>query len=521
MRDSAASPSAAEPDGFTAEQSRILAVALIVAFLSLLSVSIVNVVLPSIESSLEAGSTGLQWVLTGYALAFGVVLVAAGRAGDIYGRGRIFVAGLVLFGTGSLVAGLAGDALTLNLARVVMGLGSGFINPQVTGLIQQYFAGAKRGRAFGLFGGIIGVSVAIGPVLGGILVAVFGAEWGWRSSFLVNVPFVVLAVVGAFLWLPRSAWRAVDGQAPAGAVAQAAPTAGAVTEHPRASRLRTRSRLRTGLHRVIDLDPVGVVLLGAGTLLVMLPFVERAVGAGIWACLPAGIALIAGWTWWERRMKAAGRAPMVDLDLFRTRSYTNGTLLVSVYFLGMTSVWVVLALWMQNGLGHTALAAGLIGLPSALANAVFAPIAGRHITRIGRPLVLWGFAFAMTGLSLSILVVVLHYSVGSSEWWLLGSLALQGVGQALVISPNQTLTLAEVPLRYAGSAGGVMQTGQRVATSIGIAMITGIVFTVVSAHGWMAAFIAGFGTVLLIVAAAGAVGVMDLVQGRRARRDGL
>ena len=521
MRDSAASPSAAEPDGFTAEQSRILAVALIVAFLSLLSVSIVNVVLPSIESSLEAGSTALQWVLTGYALAFGVVLVAAGRAGDIYGRGRIFVAGLVLFGTGSLVAGLAGDALTLNLARVVMGLGSGFINPQVTGLIQQYFAGAKRGRAFGLFGGIIGVSVAIGPVLGGILVAVFGAEWGWRSSFLVNVPFVVLAVVGAFLWLPRSAWRAVVGQAPAGAVAQPAPTAGAVTEHPRASRLRSESRLRSGLHRVIDLDPVGVVLLGVGTLLVMLPFVERAVGAGIWACLPAGIALIAGWTWWERRMKAAGRAPMVDLDLFRTRSYTNGTLLVSVYFLGMTSVWVVLALWMQNGLGHTALAAGLIGLPSALSNAVFAPIAGRHITRIGRPLVLWGFVFAMTGLSLSILVVVLHYSVGSSEWWLLGSLALQGVGQALVISPNQTLTLAEVPLRYAGSAGGVMQTGQRVATSIGIAMITGIVFTVVSAHGWMAAFIAGFGTVLLIVAAAGAVGVMDLVQGRRARRDGL
>lgn len=515
MRESAASPSAAEPDGFTAEQSRILAVTLIVAFLSLLSVSIVNVVLPSIESSLDAGSTALQWVLTGYALAFGVVLVAAGRAGDIYGRGRIFVAGLVLFGAGSLVAGLAGDALTLNLARVVMGLGSGFINPQVTGLIQQYFAGAKRGRAFGLFGGIIGVSVAIGPVLGGVLVAVFGADWGWRSSFLVNVPFVVLAVVGAFLWLPRSAWRAVEGQEPAGSVAQSDQSAGAVTEHPRAS------RLRTGLHRVIDLDPVGVILLGTGTLLVMLPFVERAVGTGIWACLPAGIVLIAGWAWWEKRTKAAGRAPMVDLDLFRTRSYTNGTMLVSVYFLGMTSVWVVLALWMQNGLGHTALAAGLIGLPSALANAVFAPIAGRHITRIGRPLVLWGFVFAMTGLSLSILVVVLHYSASISEWWLLGSLALQGVGQALVISPNQTLTLAEVPLRYAGSAGGVMQTGQRVATSIGIAMITGIVFTVLPAHGWMFAFIAGFGVVLLIVACAGAVGVLDLVQGRRARRDGL
>src|SRR5699024_5875616 len=186
--------------------------------------------------------------------------VAAGRAGDIYGRGWIFVAGLVLFGTGSLVAGLAGDALTLNLARVVMGLGSGFINPQVTGLIQQYFAGAKRGRAFGLFGGIIGVSVAIGPVLGGILVAVFGAAWGLRGSFGGCVPFCVLSVFGAFLCLPRPAWRAVDGQAPAGAVAQAAAPAGAVTEHSRASRLRSESRLRNGLHRVIDLDPVGVVL---------------------------------------------------------------------------------------------------------------------------------------------------------------------------------------------------------------------------------------------------------------------
>ena len=214
VREPAATPSAADQDAFTPEQRRILAVALIVAFLSLLSVSIVNVVLPSIESSLEATSTALQWVLTGYALAFGVVLVAAGRAGDIYGRGWIFVAGLVLFGLGSLVAGLAGDALTLNLARVVMGLGSGFINPQVTGLIQQYFSGATRGRAFGLFGGIIGVSVAIGPVLGGILVALFGAEWGWRSSFLVNVPFVAVGIIGAFLWLPRSSWTAPPGPAP-------------------------------------------------------------------------------------------------------------------------------------------------------------------------------------------------------------------------------------------------------------------------------------------------------------------
>ena len=500
VREPAATPSAADQDAFTPEQRRILAVALIVAFLSLLSVSIVNVVLPSIESSLEATSTALQWVLTGYALAFGVVLVAAGRAGDIYGRGWIFVAGLVLFGLGSLVAGLAGDALTLNLARVVMGLGSGFINPQVTGLIQQYFSGATRGRAFGLFGGIIGVSVAIGPVLGGILVALFGAEWGWRSSFLVNVPFVAVGIIGAFLWLPRSSWTAPPGPAPVRPDGQGGQRA---------------SRLASGLRRVLDLDPVGVVLLGLGTLLIMLPFVERSAGSPVWVCLPVGAILVVVWVWWEKRCKAAGHAPMVDLALFRTRTYTNGTVLMTVYFLGMTSVWVILALWMQSGLGHTALAAGLIGLPSALANAVFAPIAGRHITRIGRPLVLWGFGFALTGLGLSILVVALRHTIGISEWWLLVSLALLGVGQALVISPNQTLTLAEVPLPYAGAAGGVMQTGQRVATSMGLAVVTGIAFTIQPAHGWTAAFIVSFAVVAVIVAAAGAVGVLDLLQGRR------
>src|SRR5699024_9025127 len=272
--------------------------------------------------------------------------VAAGRAGDIYGRGWIFVAGLVLFGLGSLVAGLAGDALTLNIARVVMGLGSGFINPQVTGLIQQYFAGAQRGRAFGLFGGIVGVSVAVGPVLGGTLVAAFGAEWGWRASFLVNVPFVALAIIGSCLWLPPSAWRAALGSSHANSAVMSAQAGGTVEETPHAS------RVSIGLRKIADLDPVGVVLLGLGTLLVMLPFVERMAGAWIWSALVVGIALVVVWVRWEKRSKRKGRAPMVDIDLFRTRSFSNGTLLVSIYFLGMTSVWVLLALWMQSGLGH-------------------------------------------------------------------------------------------------------------------------------------------------------------------------
>jgi MFS family permease len=141
--------------GFSGDQRRVLPVILVPAFMSLLSVSIVNVTLPAIETTLDTGTSGLQWIVSGYALVFGVLLVSAGRAGDIWGRGKLFVAGLVVFGLGSLLAGLAPSILVLNLARVVMGLGSGLLNPQVTGMIQQFFSGELRGRAFGLFGGVL------------------------------------------------------------------------------------------------------------------------------------------------------------------------------------------------------------------------------------------------------------------------------------------------------------------------------------------------------------------------------
>ena len=140
---------------------------LIPAVVTLLAVSSVNVILPAVSQDLSAGTAGLQLVVSGYSLVFGVVLVPAGRAGDVMGRGRIFVIGMILFGVGSLASGLAPDVVTLNLARVVMGVGSGLLNPQVSGMIQQFYSGESRGRAFGLFGAVIGVSVALGPVHSG------------------------------------------------------------------------------------------------------------------------------------------------------------------------------------------------------------------------------------------------------------------------------------------------------------------------------------------------------------------
>lgn len=487
--------------GFSAEQRRVLPTILVPAFMSLLSVSIVNVTLPAIDDSLDAGTSGLQWIVSGYALVFGVLLVAAGRAGDVWGRGRLFLIGLACFALGSLLSGLAPSILVLNLARVVMGIGSGLLNPQVTGIIQQFFQGELRGRAFGAFGGIVGVSVAIGPILGGGLIALLGEEWGWRASFLVNVPIAIAAIVAARTFLPASAWHPVPQDDPSSTTANIPVVTGS---HKRRAK--------------VDFDPVGMLLLALGTLFTMIAFMEAKLGWWVWGGLVLGIGLVVCWVRWELAYRDRGRTPMVDMDLFRTRSFANGALLIGLYFVGFTSIWLLVAQYMQIGLGHDALTAGLIGLPAALAGAITAPIAGRYVVRVGRVIVLWGLGIGALGLVLSAGVALLHGEVGVNEWWLLGTLMLTGIGQGLVVSPNQTLTLSEVPLRYAGSAGGVLQTGQRIGTSIGIAVITSLAFGVAVSSGWDVALAVGFAAILVVVALAAVVGAFDLAATRRQRR---
>ena len=183
---------------------RAFAVCLGAGFMTLLDVSIVNVALPSIEASLGAGPSDLQWIVAGYTLAFGLVLVPAGRLGDVRGRRTVFVAGLTGFVVASAACGLATTPEMLAVMRLVQGLAAGVLNPQVVGLIQQLFTGPERGRAFGLFGATIGVSTAVGPLLGGLLLAVFGEDQGWRAVFLVNVPLGAVLIPLALRYLPRT-----------------------------------------------------------------------------------------------------------------------------------------------------------------------------------------------------------------------------------------------------------------------------------------------------------------------------
>ena len=469
------------------EHQRLLPTLLIPAFVTLLAVSSVNVILPAVSQDLSAGTAGLQLVVSGYSLVFGVVLVPAGRAGDVMGRGRIFVIGMILFGVGSLASGLAPDIVTLNLARVVMGVGSGLLNPQVAGMIQQYYSGESRGRAFGLFGAVIGVSVAVGPVLSGGLIGWLGDDWGWRASFLINVPLVLLGVWAAHRYLPDSAWHRQDGGSGAG-----------------------RDR--------VDLDPVGMVLLAAGTLLIMIPFMEASAGAWVWGLEAAGIGIVSAWVVWERRYRARGGAPMVDLSLLAIPSFAYGSLAIAVYFLGYTSVWIIVAQYVQAGLGSTALVSGAVGVPAALAGSVAAAVAGRRVIRVGRVMVLGGMAAGMAGLLASVGIIHMHARAGWSPWWLTLTLLLLGVGQGFVVSPNQTLSLVDVPLEYAGAAGGILQTGERIGTSIGIAAITGLTFRVSHSSGWDVAAQVGLLAVVAAIAVSAAIAAVDLRLAARRRR---
>jgi MFS family permease len=456
---------------------RILIVLLMAIFMSLMSVSVINVALPSIQQALDASQSDIQWVLSGYALTFGVVLVSAGRAGDLMGRGGFFILGGTIFTLSSVAAGFAPDADWLNAARFVQGVGSGFLNPQGMGMIQQYFQGPDRARAFGFFGTAVGFSVAIGPVFGGLLIQLAGADLGWRLTFLINVPIGLLILVLAFLWFPRPLIH------------------------------KPRQQAGKGLG---SLDPVGALLLGLGVLAVLYPFVESGSSDLVWLLLPAGLLLFYLWAQWERWYTRRGYSPMVDLTIFAVSSYRNGSVIMFLYFLGMTSVWVLVPVYAQQGVGFSAFKAAMIGVPSALLSAWSANWAGKRVTKHGRKVVIGGLAVAMFGLLSSIAVVQLHQYAGWSIWWLTLSLSFFGLGHGSVISPNQALTLAEVPLAYAGSSGAIMQTGQRIGTSVGIAMITAVVFAVNAISSWHTAVSLGFMTIMVVILLALLMAFKDL-----------
>jgi EmrB/QacA subfamily drug resistance transporter len=471
----------------TAEQAdprrwKALAVCLVGGFMVLLDVSIVNVALPSIRDALQASESELQWVVSGYALTFGLLLVPAGRIGDVRGRRTMFVVALGLFTLASLACGLAPGSLFLVIARLVQGLAGGMLTPQISALIQQMFSGRERGTAFGAFGTVVGISTAVGPLLGGALIAMFGADEGWRWVFFINLPIGLAAIPLAWRLLPPD----------------------------RAERRRH------------DYDPIGVVLLGAGIVLLLLPLVQEQQwkGAGKWLLIPAAALLLAVFVAWEIRYSRRGKEPLVELALFRLRSYSFGISLITLFFAGFTPLFFVFTLYLQIGLGYSALEAGLSITPFAVGSAVAAAIGGRIVHRLGRRLVVIGLVLVTVGFVGT--TVAVHLAAGHGTGWAtLAPLLVGGLGAGLVISPNQALTLSEVPVQRAGTAGGLLQVGQRIGAAVGIAAVGSVFFARVAAtlgRGFASAFVHGMLVATAFVVAALVLAVVDVVGDRRARR---
>ncbi|AGZ43164.1 major facilitator superfamily transporter [Actinoplanes friuliensis DSM 7358] len=457
---------------------KAMSVALVAGFMTLLDVSIVNVALPAIRADLDLSPGGLQWVLSGYALTFGLLLVPAGRFGDARGRRNLFIVGLALFTLASAAAGLATSALWLIIARLVQGAAAGVVNPQVSGLIQQLFKPAERGRPFGLLGATIGISTAVGPLLGGLLIQVFGAEQGWRWIFFINVPIGIAAIVLGYRWIPARRADQQDRQ---------------------------------------SLDSVGVLLLGLGVLLILLPLVQEREwqGPAKWLLLVAGLGVLGGFLAWERRYAAHG-TPVIELGLFKQRSYGLGALIGLLYFAGFTTIFFIYTLYLQNGLGYSALLAGLAITPFALGSAGAAALGGRIVNRYGRPLVATGLTLVAVGLGGTVLALDLVRGTNGG-WAAAFPLLIAGLGSGLVISPNQTLTLADVPVERAGSAGAVLQTGQRIGTAVGIAVVGAVFFNRLAAgnNDWSAALRMGLLVTIGLVLVALVAALADVVAARR------
>jgi MFS family permease len=345
--------------------------------------------------------------------------------------------------------------------------------PQNSALIQQLFSGAERGRAFGFFGATVGLSTAVGPVTGGAILALAGEETGWRWIFLVNVPIGVVALVLAYRLLPRGG----------------------------------------GSGKRAEIDYLGAALVGAGVLAVMLPLVLAEAGglSRLWWLFPVGAALLGAFVAWEYRMTRRGREPLLNIELLtETSGYGTGAALGMAYFVGFSGIWLVFALFFQGGLGYTPLQSGLVVTSFALGSAASSVVGGRMVERFGRALTVTGLSMVVVGLAATALVVLLA-PPSATGFAVIAPLLVAGVGGGWVISPNTTMTLRWVPVAMAGSAGGALQTGQRIGAAIGTSALPGIFYAVLAANGrdYRGAAATALGIAALTVCVALAIGILE------------
>lgn len=431
--DGAVGPAAAVPEP---RRWAVLAVALAGAFLILLDSTIVNVAIPSIQRDLRAGNATIEWVVSGYALAFGLALIPAGRLGERFGHRRLFLISLGGFTLASLWCGVAGNGALLVVLRVLQGVMAGAMNPQILAIIQMAFAGSERGRAFAWYGVVTSVATMIGPTLGGALTTADLGGWAWRPIFLLNVPIGVVAL-------------------------------------PLAARLLTESRGRAG-----RLDLVGILLITTTSLAFTYPLVEgQRTGwpFSMTLMLACGPPLLGVFLLQQRATLRRGDIPLVDLRLFGYPGFAAGVGVGFCYYAGFSSILFGLSIFFQTGLGFSASEAGFILLSFAAGSAIAAMNSARIARRLGRTVLHLGAALVMVGLG--VLLAVIRTTAPDPPGLLMAvPLFVAGIGSGLFIAPNVTIVLADVPLSHAGTGGGVLSTAHRLGSAVGVALVGMVMF---------------------------------------------
>ncbi|KAA9161623.1 MFS transporter [Amycolatopsis acidicola] len=404
-----------------------LALLLTAVFMDMVDSQIVTIALPVIQRDLGAAPSALQWTATGYTLAFAATLITGGRLGDRFGHRALFVLGTAGFGAASLAAGTAPDVTALLVSRVAQGVCAGLMVPQVLSFIHAEFPPAEQGRAMGFFGATFPLGGLAGPLLGGLLTQADLFGWQWRAIFFVNVPFALIAAVGAAFVLPRR-------------------------------------RGREG----VGVDVPAAAILAAASLALLYPLVQgRELGwpAWIFAVLAAAVPLIALFVVWQRFQQRRGRTPLVPPTLFRHRQLPVGLLIMLVFYCGM-GAFFVLTLHLQNGLGYSPLKTAFTMLPATvgivLGNGIGMPLA----PKLGRRLPMFGLLALMAATG-GVIAVVASIGDGLTPWALTGPILLYGAGLGLGASSLMLITIEGVAAAEAGAASGVVNTVVQLGTAAG------------------------------------------------------
>ncbi len=412
------------------------------ALMDMIDVTIVNVALPTIRRSLGATATQLEWVVSGYMLAFAAALIVAGSMGDRFGRKRVFLLGVGVFGVASLCAGLSATGAELITARFVQGAAAACMAPQVLATFRVIFTSMKeRGQAFAVYGAMLGFASALGLLLGGVLTEANLFGWSWRAVFFVNVPIAVAAFAAGTRVVPE-------------------------TRDDVAKRL----------------NYLGAVVLAGSMVAIVYPLLEgRQLGwpAWVWPLIAAGVAGLSAVAIAEVRrpsLRSSRRtAELLSARLLRVPAFAAGLGVQAAFAAALQGFFLLLALWLQIGEHFSPLKAGLTAVAFSVGSFLGAPAATPLAQKYGRSILIAG-AVLMAGGIVAVDAFVPHVGTNGSPWPIVPGLVIAGAGLALLVIPLVNVVLAAAPAEAAGSASGVFSTAQQLGGAIGVALLGTVFF---------------------------------------------